>query len=281
MIENHKLAGIPFKQTPNVWALPLIAPENIIIHYSMSGTVAGTVAHLTNPKSQVSAHIVIGRDGEEVWQLARFNQRAWHCGASEWKGKKSRNYYDIGIEFVNWGPIELDKDGKTFHSKWGQVVPAEEVEEATHKNETAPRYWHKFTPEQLAKGAEIAREILTTYPTIEDVIGHDDIAPGRKSDPGPLFPMEDFRRACFGAPEITPIGTSWNHADVLQFDHVTGSEIVVISFTMPNGEEGVDTLSMSDAYDLYEWFKGIVETCTCHEMYTSRGMKDPDCRKHG
>lgn len=191
-IDNHILQGAQFKQTPNIWQLPLVVPENLIIHYSMSGTVAGTVAHLTNPKSQVSAHVVIGRDGKEVWQLAKFNQRAWHAGQSEWKGKKSRNYYDIGIEFVNWGPVELDKDGNTFRSKWGQEVPADQVEQATHKNESEARYWQKYTPEQLAKGAEIARAILTTYPTIEDVIGHDDISPGRKIDPGPLFPWDWF-----------------------------------------------------------------------------------------
>lgn len=190
-IRNHILEGAQFKQTPNIFGLPLTSPKYLIIHYSASGNVAGTVAHLTKAESNVSAHIVIGRGGEVV-QLASLDQRCKHCGESTWNGDTHLNFSSIGIELVNWGPVELDKDGKTFRSKWGQEVPADEVEQATHKNETEPRYWQRFTPEQLAKCAEVARAILATYPTIEDVIGHDDISPGRKIDPGPLFPWDWF-----------------------------------------------------------------------------------------
>lgn len=205
-IKDDILQGVQFKQTPNIWKLPIVGPKFLVIHYSTSGTVSGTVAHLTNPKSQVSAHVVIGRSGEVV-QVATFKQRAWHCGLSEWKGLESLNYYAIGIELVNWGPVELDKDGKTFRSKWGQVIPADEVEQATHKNESSPRYWHKYTREQLAKGAEVARAILEAYTSIEMILGHDDIAPGRKIDPGPLFPMNQFLIDCgfMDAPEPAPI----------------------------------------------------------------------------
>ena len=200
-ITDHILEGVNFRQTPNVWQLPIAGPKFLILHYSMSGNVAGTVAHLTNPASKVSAHIVIGRDGEVV-QLAGFDKRCWHCGPSSWGGLTQLNYYAVGIEFVNWGPVEMDKDGK-FWTKWMQEVPADEVEQATHKNESSPRYWQKYTPEQLKKGAEIARAILATYPTIEAVLGHDDIAPTRKIDPGPLFPMDQFLVDCgfMDAPE--------------------------------------------------------------------------------
>lgn len=253
-ITDHIIEGVKFKQTPNVWQLPLVAPENLIIHYSMSGNVPGTVAHLTNPKSQVSAHIVIGRDGE-VWQLARFDQRAWHAGQSEWKGKKSRNYYDIGIEFVNWGPVEKDKDGK-FWTKWRQEVPADEVIEATHKNEASPRYWQKFTPEQLAKGAEVARAILEAYTSIEMILGHDDIAPTRKTDPGPLFPMNQFLIDCgfMDAPELEyPTVHNSRYAHFERFE-----DEIMITMADDGGDEVSDYMTLDEARALRDWLTKIL-----------------------
>jgi len=245
MIENHILVGAQFKQTPNIHGSKIVGPKYLIIHYSASGDTAGTVSWLTKKGSNASAHIVIGRDGE-VWQLASFDQRAWHCGESEYKGLKFLNGCSIGIEFVNQGPLTKDSDG-VFWSKWRHRIPANEVEEATHKNETEPRYWHKFTPEQLAKGAEIAREILTTYPTIEDVIGHDDIAPGRKIDPGPLFPMEDFRKVCFGAPQDEVITEVW--IGRVCFKVNDGRMIVSI------GDDSA-SLSSENTYFVMDWVRG-------------------------
>ena len=204
-IRNHILEGANFKQTPNIHGSKIMGPKFLIIHYSGSGDTAGTVAWLTKRGSNASAHIVIGRDGE-VWQLASFDQRAWHCGESEWNGMKFLNGCSIGIEFVNQGPLTKDNDG-VFWSKWRHRIPADEVEQATHKNELEPRYWHKYTDAQLAKGAEVARAILAAYTSIEMILGHDDIAPGRKIDPGPLFPMNQFLIDCgfMDAPEPAPI----------------------------------------------------------------------------
>lgn len=250
-ILNHILTGAQFKQTPNIHGSKITGPKFLIIHYSGSGDTAGTVAWLTKRGSNASAHIVIGRDGE-VWQLASFDQRAWHCGESEWNGLKFLNGCSIGIEFVNQGPLTKDNDG-VFWSKWGHRIPDLTVQPATHKNESEARYWHKYTREQLAKGAEVARAILQAYPSIEDVLGHDDIAipKGRKSDPGPLFPMNQFLIDCgfMDAPEPDPGYTEYM-ARAIHFERIDG-EIYV---TLSDSEGGItEHMDDDEARALRDW----------------------------
>ena len=188
MILDHKIQGVRFQQTRNI-SPGEITPKYLIIHYSASPSLDGTVDWLCRPDSGVSAHIVIGRDGEVV-QIAKFNQKAWHCGLSEWNGEEGMNDRSIGIELIGLGYVRKDKDGKFW--KGGREVPIEEVKLATHKNETDPRYWHKYTDEQIEVCKNVAREIFHAY-NLKEILGHDDIAPTRKTDPGPLFPMDELR----------------------------------------------------------------------------------------
>lgn len=247
-ITNHIIEGVQFKQTPNIHGSKIIGPKYLIIHYSASGETAGTVAWLTKRGSNASAHIVIGRDGE-VWQLASFDQRAWHCGKSEYKGLKFLNGCSIGIECVNQGPIELDKDG-VFRSKWGQIVPTDEVEQATHKNESEPRYWQKFPPAQILKLIEVSRAILAAYPSIEEVLGHDDISPGRKSDPGPLFPWDWFL-VQIGQKEVPAPVPAITTIENLTAE-VTSEGLVY--FTVSDSEGDVTaTITTEDASALRDW----------------------------
>ncbi|MBK6904049.1 MAG: N-acetylmuramoyl-L-alanine amidase [Saprospirales bacterium] len=251
-IENHILEGIQFKQTPNISGLKIVGPRFLILHYTASGNVPGTVDSLTRKGGNKSAHLVIGRDGEVV-QLASFDQRAWHCGQSEWKGLESLNGYSIGIEFVNWGDLTEDKDG-VFRSWAGTIVPAHEVVNAIHKNETIPRDWQDFTPAQLAKGAEVARAILEAYPSIEEVLGHDDIAPGRKSDPGPAFPMQEFLEDCgwIDAPEpITEFKAMQAHFERSPFGGID------ITLADKEGEIS-ERLTVEEARALRDWLTKIL-----------------------
>ena len=251
-ITNHIIEGVQFKQTPNIHGSKIAGPKFLIIHYSGSGDTAGTVSWLTKRGSNASAHIVIGRDGE-VWQLASFDQRAWHCGESEWNGLKFLNGVAIGIEFVNFGPVTLDKDG-VFRSKWGQVVQKNDVVNAIHKNESSPRYWQKFTPQQLSKGAEVARAILEAYPSIEMILGHDDIAPGRKSDPGPAFPMQEFLEDCgwIDAPEpITEFKAMQAHFERSPFGGID------ITLADKEGEIS-ERLTVEEARALRDWLTKIL-----------------------
>lgn len=75
-----------------------------------------------------------------------------------------------------------------MHPVSGRVLPASEVIEAQHKAETRPVGWHAFPEAQLRAAAAAARALHDRYGFI-DILGYDDIAPGRKVDPGPAFPM--------------------------------------------------------------------------------------------
>lgn len=107
---------------------------------------------------RVSAHCLIRRDGELV-QFVPFDQRAWHAGVSSFEGRERCNDFSIGIE----------------------------LEGSDHR---------PFTARQYQRLRTLARALLRTYPAITParIVGHSDIAPGRKTDPGPHFDWARFRR---------------------------------------------------------------------------------------
>lgn len=105
---------------------------------------------------QVSAHLLILRSGE-VLQFVNFNDRAWHAGRSSYLGKKECNDYSIGIELEG-------SDDQPFESV------------------------------QYAVLAQVVASLQQAYPKIQQhLAGHSDIAPGRKTDPGPYFDWHYFR----------------------------------------------------------------------------------------
>jgi AmpD protein len=103
---------------------------------------------------RVSAHIYIRRDGE-LLQFVSCDERAWHAGASQWRGRSRCNDFSIGIELEG-------SDLMPFRDAQYQVL------------------------------AEVTRVLRAQYP-ITDIVGHSDIAPGRKTDPGPFFDWQRFR----------------------------------------------------------------------------------------
>jgi N-acetylmuramoyl-L-alanine amidase len=86
----------------------------------------------------------------------------------------------------------LSKTGSTWRSWTGESVDNEITLVATHKNESNPRGWEVFTQTQMESTISAARAIVEEY-NIEQIVGHDDIAPSRKIDPGPAFPMANFK----------------------------------------------------------------------------------------
>jgi N-acetylmuramoyl-L-alanine amidase len=203
-IENHRLyeddgQPVRFEQTPNISSYAL-EHQYLVIHYTAGKTVQSAVNTLTNPRVSASAHLVIGRDGSVV-QLAEFDKVTWHAGLSSWQGLNGLNRYSIGIELDNSGKLEKSQDG-AWHAWYGDVIEDSQVLEAPHKNYPSVLYgWQLYTPEQLLISLEISELLVHEY-NLKDIVGHDDIAPRRKTDPGPAFPMDSFRSRILGRADV-------------------------------------------------------------------------------
>jgi len=197
-IINHRLCyddetPYPYQDSPNHSGT--YTPRYLVMHYTAGSSSTASINWLTNPQAKASAHIVIGREGD-ITQLVPFNVISWHAGRSAWQGLSSMNRYSIGIEMDNAGVLQRTADGE-WVAWFGDTYGDDEVIEAVHKNESQMRAWQLYTPEQLYAALEVAAVLVEHY-NLQDVIGHDDIAPGRKSDPGPAFPMTTFRSRLFG-----------------------------------------------------------------------------------
>jgi N-acetylmuramoyl-L-alanine amidase len=203
-ITNHRLHnddGTPcaFAQSPNQGGK--LTPEFLVMHFTAGSSAASSIKWLTNPDAKASAHLVIGRDGS-ITQLVPFDKVAWHAGKSTWDGREGLNSYSIGIEIDNAG--KLTRQGSKWVTWFGKSIPDDEVIEATHRNETASAGWHAYTEPQLQAVMEVGLLLMREY-KLKDVIGHDDIAPGRKNDPGPAFPMNAIRARLCGREEEKPV----------------------------------------------------------------------------
>lgn len=163
-------------------------PDTVIIHYT-AGPYRPALYTLTNPRVRASAHLIVDRDGS-VTQLVPFDTIAWHAGKSSYGNRVGINKYSIGIEIVNSGP--LTKSGNVYRSWYGSAFNPSDVIEATHRNETKPRFWHTYTEEQIITVQEICQLLMDVY-NIKHILGHEEIAPKRKQDPGPAFPLDRLR----------------------------------------------------------------------------------------
>lgn len=135
----------------------------VIIHATATTGLDSPLEWLCNKKSKVSAHYLISAAGRII-QLVAENDIAWHAGDSEWAGARGVNVFSIGIELVN------ANDGK-------MAYPVEQLDACA----------------RLVADICLERDIH-----IKDVVGHEDIAPGRKTDPM-SFPWDDFENRLFAS----------------------------------------------------------------------------------
>ncbi len=194
---QSETSPVGFVRSPNVGGK--LTPRFLVIHYTASGPNSNIAAYFANPAHKVSAHLVIRRDGS-VNQCVPFNAIAWHAGDSQWRGSDGKTYvglnkHSIGIEIENWGPLQQASNG--WLSWTGAPVDQSKGIEARHRFGTPNCGWEVYTEAQIEATIEVARAICAAY-KIDEIVGHDDISPGRKSDPGPAWNMGSFRAKVMG-----------------------------------------------------------------------------------
>lgn len=173
------------KREPLEGGSPMGTRRFLVIHFTSGATAKSSIEFWRSPEAKgASAHIVIDRDGT-IYQCRPFNRTCGHAGKSSWKGFLGLNSCSIGIELANAG------DDPALTKRWSNLPPVN----ARHKNGGPLCPWEAYTPEQLASCEAVSKAVVARY-HLDDVVGHDDIAPARKVDPGPAFPMEALRVAC-------------------------------------------------------------------------------------
>jgi N-acetylmuramoyl-L-alanine amidase len=134
-----------------------VAVDMLILHYTGMQTAAEAIERLRDPAAAVSSHYVVDEDGT-VFRLVSEDRRAWHAGVSYWRGHAALNARSIGIEIVNPG------------HEWG---------------------YRDFPVLQLAAVCDLCLGILSRHAIpARNVVGHSDVAPERKQDPGERFDWE-------------------------------------------------------------------------------------------
>lgn len=208
----HDDAGDPVElvESPNRGGR--LTAEYLVMHYTAGRSARESIKWLCDPRAKASAHVVIARDGK-VTQLVPFDTVAWHAGRSAWEGRTGLNRWSIGIELDNGGRL-VRRNGAWWHWTGDRKYPDREVLEATHRHESHVSGWHVYTIEQIEAALELSSALVAEY-GLRDVLGHDDISPGRKSDPGPAFPMESFRARLLGrAGDANPIHLTTVHLNI-------------------------------------------------------------------
>jgi len=160
----------------------------LIIHFTAGASGKSSINYWKQLKNGVCAHFVIERDGKII-QCRPCNRTAGHAGSSKWTDPKTGVTYH-GLNACSIG-IELANGGHSFPTQFSKLPPAI----AAHKAGGKTREWETYPAAQLAACEGLSKVLVARY-HLDDVVGHEDIAPKRKTDPGPAFPMNVLRKAC-------------------------------------------------------------------------------------
>lgn len=137
----------------------------IVLHYT-SAYMQRSLELLR--QDDVSSHYLIGVSPPTIYRLVDENRRAWHAGESEWRGRTWLNSSSIGIELVNLGYVDGPQG----------------------------RLWYPYSEQQIEVLIELLRDIMARHGLKPGaIVGHSDISPQRKVDPGPLFPWQRLAEA--------------------------------------------------------------------------------------
>ncbi|WP_373089456.1 N-acetylmuramoyl-L-alanine amidase [Sneathiella sp.] len=157
---------------------PDVPIDMLVLHYTGMPTAKAALDRLTEATSKVSAHYFVEENGD-IFALVREEKRAWHAGVAFWRGERSINARSIGIEIVNPG------------HEFG---------------------YRPFPAAQMAAVTRLANDIVSRWAIKPwNVVGHSDVAPHRKEDPGELFDWKSLAEKNIGLwfkePLERPAGT--------------------------------------------------------------------------
>jgi N-acetylmuramoyl-L-alanine amidase len=146
--------------------------DMLVLHYTGMRNAQAAFERLCDPEARVSAHYVVEENGR-IWCLVPEDRRAFHAGRSCWEGESDLNAVSIGIEIVNPG------------HEWG---------------------YRSFPEPQMFSLERLCQDLIARHPIPPHrVVGHSDIAPDRKTDPGELFDWPRLARAGIGIwPRVEP-----------------------------------------------------------------------------
>ena len=162
-------------------------PLGCVVHYTAGRYAEGkksAVNTLRYMASQGLGCLVMDTDGV-IYKAKNqdFDDVAYHAGKSEWKGKGGVSAYCMGMEICNAGMLTKKQDG--YYTWYGDKVPDDEVVHASAKDNIQPGYYHKYTIAQMTSLANfLLWQIDTAGMEIDWIVGHDEVSPGRKQDPG-------------------------------------------------------------------------------------------------
>ena len=186
--------------SPNFDTRPGSPIDHLVLHYTGMTSCAAAVARLSDPAAKVSAHYVVDEDGT-IYALVNEENRAWHAGASYWRGVRGLNDRSVGIEIVNPG------------HEWG---------------------YRAFPEAQMLAVRDLCLGILARWPGIEarNVVAHSDIAPDRKQDPGERFPWAWLAKHGVGlwTEAMATPGDFWSDLAVIGYDTRLPEPTVITAF---------------------------------------------------
>lgn len=165
------------------------AIDTIVLHYTGMKSTKDAIQRMCDPATEVSAHYCVSEKGE-IYQLVDDESKAWHAGKSFWRGRENINNYAIGIEIANPG------------HEWG---------------------YKPFGDEQIEAVIGLCKDLTEKHEIKPfNVVGHSDVAPERKEDPGELFPWKRLAREDIGIWH----GITLNGTDYVNEDDLKDKEII-------------------------------------------------------
>jgi N-acetylmuramoyl-L-alanine amidase len=211
---------------------PNMRPINmLVLHYTGMRSAAAALDRLCDPEAQVSSHYLVDEDGT-VWRLVPEPRRAFHAGVSCWQGEHDLNHVSIGVEIVNPG------------HEWG---------------------YRPFPDAQMTAVEMLCRDIVARHriPPYR-VVGHSDIAPDRKSDPGELFDWPRLARAGIGLWPRPDGDTARRRGQGVGVVHRTGAlaDLARIGYCVSRGAEPVALAAFQRRFRPERW-DGLFDGETC------------------